>query len=378
MTAIPAPPPPGARRPGIPLGRLAGAPVHLQPSALLFAGLVALAYRPVVAAGHTTAAAYLIALVFVVLLFASVLLHELGHALVARRYGIGVRGITLELLGGYTELDRPAPRPGVDLAVAAAGPLVSLTLGGAGAALAAAVPGDGIVNTLLTQLAVSNLVVGLFNSLPGLPLDGGRVLAAAVWRFTGDRGRGVVAAGWVGRGVALVTAVTALLLFQLGFQSLFGLAFALLLVVTLWQGAGAAVRAVRGARAAAPGLAALAAPLAGVPAGTPLARAQDQLAASPRPDAVLAVLDPQDRVVAVVDDAAAAAVPPAHRGEVDVATVARALSTVPALPVTAAVADLREILESNPAALYLVTSGEDVCGVLRAAVLTDWLESQRK
>ncbi|HEX5741480.1 MAG TPA: site-2 protease family protein [Pilimelia sp.] len=113
-----------ARSGGIALGRLAGAPVRLQPSALIFAGLVALAYGPALsAAGDRSAVAgYLVAVSFVVLLFVSVLLHECGHALAARRCGVGVRGITLELLGGYTELDRPAPRPGVEVAVAAAGP----------------------------------------------------------------------------------------------------------------------------------------------------------------------------------------------------------------------------------------------------------------
>ncbi|GGK02010.1 peptidase M50 [Pilimelia anulata] len=383
MTAVPPPTAPGdARRPGIPLGRLAGAPVRLQPSALAFAGLVALAYGPVVtvSGGHDTGVGYVIAGCFVVLLFLSVLLHELGHALVARHHGIGVRGITLELLGGYTELDRPAPRPGVELSVAAAGPVVSLLLGAVASLVATLIPATGtnldIVDTVVGQVAASNLIVGVFNSLPGLPLDGGRMLAAALWRGTGDRRRGILVAGWIGRGLALATAVAALLLFQLGFHSFFGLAFALLLVMTLWQGAGQAIRAARGP--VGEGLAALAAPLATVPAGTSLADAQRQLADSGHPDAVLAVLDPEGRVSAIVDEAAAAAVPAERRPGLDVAAVARALSAMPALPDHLPPAELRRAVASNPAALYLVTSGEDVCGVLRAATLSDWLDSQRK
>ena len=120
------------RRPGLTVGRVFGVPLHLNASMLLLALVVTVAYarvRPPPARPRPSSAGYLIGFGFVVSLLGSVLLHELGHALTARRYGIGVRGITLELLGGYTEMDRDAPSPRVELLVSLAGPAVSAVLG---------------------------------------------------------------------------------------------------------------------------------------------------------------------------------------------------------------------------------------------------------
>ena len=136
-----------------------------------------------------------------VCLLGSVLLHELGHALTARRYGIGVRGITLELLGGYTEMDRDAPSPRVDLLVSLAGPAVSARARRwPRSPPPLALPDGTLADQLAFQLAVSNVIVAVFNSLPGLPLDGGRALRAAVWALTRDRHLGTEVAGWVGPG----------------------------------------------------------------------------------------------------------------------------------------------------------------------------------
>ncbi|WP_344172714.1 site-2 protease family protein [Pilimelia columellifera] len=362
------------------LGRVLGFPLRLRPSTLIFAALVTLAYGSVLARGpHAGATGYVVAFSFVVLLFVSVLLHELGHALTAKRCGIGVRGITLELLGGYTEMTRAAPTPGVDLLVSVAGPAVSLGLGVGASLTALALPDGGLVNELVLQLAVSNLIVAAFNSLPGLPLDGGRILAAVVWAVTGDRGRGVIIAGWTGRIVALATAVGALLLAQLGPTSPFGLAFALLVAMTLWHGAGRAIRAAQAQRQVGSlDLLSLARPLAPVPGAMSLADARQLLADSPDPSAVLAVVDDGDRVVAVVDDAAAAAVPAERLAFVTVAMVARDLAAIPALDAEDDAEQVLAAVRDNPAAQHLVTSGEDVLGVLRVADIARALESIRK
>jgi Zn-dependent protease len=237
-------PPADQRRPGIPLGRVFGVPVFLHASWLLLAVLVTVAYGQLVAERLTLppGPAYLVGFGFVLCLVLSVLLHELGHALTARRYGIRVRGITLELLGGYTEMEGDAPRPGVELVVSLAGPVVSAVLGLTAGAAALVLPVDTIVGQIAFQLAAANIIVAVFNALPGLPLDGGRALRAAVWAATGDRHRGTMVAGWTGRVVALVTLGGAALLYGLNLLTVIGFVFMSVVAFTLWQGATAAIR----------------------------------------------------------------------------------------------------------------------------------------
>ncbi|BAC08856.1 tll1304 [Thermosynechococcus vestitus BP-1] len=125
------------------------------------------------------------------LLFASVLLHELGHSLVARSQGITVRSITLFLFGGVAAIERESNTPGQAFQVAIAGPLVSFALFVLLQGVAVLLPGDYPLHELLLYLANINFVLGVFNLLPGLPLDGGQVLKAAVWKFTGNRFQGM-------------------------------------------------------------------------------------------------------------------------------------------------------------------------------------------
>ena len=242
--------PPRERGQGIPLGRLAGVPIYLAPSWLLLAVLITLTYgqylasrQPELPRGEGLA----ISFGFVVCLLVSVLLHELGHAVTSRRSGIGVRGIRLEMLGGYTEMEREAPRPGIELYVSLSGPVVSLVVGLLAAAAALVLPYGSIAATFAVQLALSNIVVAVFNALPGLPLDGGRALQALVWKVSGDANIGRRVAGWVGRVLALGTAAAALALFQAGVIALYGMVFTLLVAVTMWVGAGQAIRHARAA-----------------------------------------------------------------------------------------------------------------------------------
>src|SRR5687767_11167584 len=142
MEQQPPPRPRPARRTGLTVGRVFGVPLHLNTSMVLLALLVTVLYAVFARRqlGLSPLAGYLIGLGFVVSLLGSVLLHELGHALTARRYGIGVRGITLELLGGYTEMERDAPTPRADLVISLAGPAVSAVLGVAAVAATLALP----------------------------------------------------------------------------------------------------------------------------------------------------------------------------------------------------------------------------------------------
>ena len=126
--------------------------------------------------------------------FLSILAHEFGHALVARRYGVGTISIDLWALGGVAELDREAPTPRADGLIAVAGPTVSLAIGlvGLGA-------GYGLHSPILALIGVVNLGLAVFNMLPGAPLDGGRVLRAVRWSRTGDKYRAMRDAGQAGR-----------------------------------------------------------------------------------------------------------------------------------------------------------------------------------
>ena len=168
------------------------------------------------------ARAFGLAVVNALLLFASVLLHELGHAAVAIRNGVPIAGIDLFLFGGIARMRAEAPSAGVDFRIAAAGPLVTLVVAAACAALGLAVagsteafsravlfdeqPGLSSGARVLGFLTHVNALLLAFNLLPGLPLDGGRIFRAAAWKVTGDRMRATRAAARVGRGLALALA----------------------------------------------------------------------------------------------------------------------------------------------------------------------------
>lgn len=363
------------------MGRVCGVPLHLDTSMVLVALLVTVLYAVFARQrlGLSPLAGYLIGAGFVVSLLGSVLLHELGHALTARRYGIRVRGITLELLGGYTEMERDAPTPRIDLLVSLAGPAVSAVLGAAAVAATLALPDGTLAHQLAFQLAVSNVVVAVFNSLPGLPLDGGRALRAAIWSTTRDRHLATEIAGWVGRAVALGTAGAVTLLTVYGVLVPLALPLLLLVAVTLWRGAGQSIRIARMTRRfPLVDLARLARPLVGVPSGTPLAEAQRRRAEGAHPGAALAVTDASGRPVAVVDPARAAAVPAERRPWLAVDEVARAVTGLPALPLGLDGERVVEAVQTHPGAQYVVTSGEDVVGVLHIADLAQLLEPKRK
>lgn len=356
------------RRPGIPLGRVLGFPLYLRWSVLLLVGLVTVLSGQLIG--------YQVGFGFVVCLLGSVLLHELGHALTARRLGIGVRGITLEILGGYTEMDRDAPNPRAELLVSLAGPAVSLVLGLAGSAMAAVLP-DGAVRQVAILVAMANLIVAVFNALPGLPLDGGRALRAAVWAVTGSQQRGTVVAARCGQLVGAGTAAAAVWLYVAGLVSEFGLALMLLVAFSLWQGATVSARVARLSRLVPLiDVDRLARPIFSVPTGTPLAEAQRQAAAAGAVDSVLAVADSTGRLVALVHSGAVEAVPQARRPWVPVDSVARELAAIRSVPAGLRGADALRVLQSDPAGEFLVTTDDRVVGVLRAADVARMLRNR--
>jgi Zn-dependent protease len=333
--------------------------VYLSPAWFALAALLTLAYGRQAAGDGPTVLRYGLGAGFVLFLLGSVFLHELGHALVCRRYGIGVRAITLEVLGGHTEMDRDAPRPGVELAVSLAGPLTSFVLGGLLAGAARLLPPHTVGGRLLVQLAISNLVVAVFNALPGLPLDGGRALQALIWALTGDPHRGNRIAGWTGRLLAVGCAGAALAAYLSRQLSLPGAALVVLVGLTLEYGAGQAIwHGRRAARLSRLSAGALARPIFPVPTGMPLGEARRRAA-----DAALGVADDDGRLVALVHSSTAATAP--EDSAVD--TLAEDVTAERTISAGLRGADVLRAVQADPLGEYLVMSGQDVVGVLRAA-----------
>jgi Zn-dependent protease len=364
---------------GLRLGRILGVPVYLRASWLILAVAVVILYAPVAQTmlpQLSDIGAYSLAVGFVLCLLLSVLLHELGHAITARRFGIGVRSITLELLGGYTEMDTDSPHAKADFFVAASGPAVSGVLGLVALAFQIVLPNGSILDQLAFQLAWSNIIVAVFNALPGLPLDGGRALRAAVWAVTGNKNMGSLAAGWIGRLVAVGTLALGLLLTYLRGLSVFSLVFTMLVAWTLWQGASASILHGRlAAKLPRVNLRQLARPIFRVASGTPLAEANRRAVEAGQGNVDLAVTDAWGQVVALVHDQAAAAVPTERRPWVPVESVARALDPGRTLAADLSGEDVIRAVQANPAPTYLVVSGDDVLGVLRTSDLARLLNS---
>ncbi|WP_414542254.1 site-2 protease family protein [Nostoc sp. CCY0012] len=168
------------------IGSLFGIPLFLDPLWFVILGLATLNFG-VAYQEWGTAIAWSAGMVMALLLFASVLLHELGHSLAARSQGIKVNSITLFLFGGIAAIEEESKTPGKAFQVAIAGPLVSIALFLLLSLANNITPDASPISEMVTDLARINLVVALFNLIPGLPLDGGQVLKAALWKITGDR-----------------------------------------------------------------------------------------------------------------------------------------------------------------------------------------------
>ncbi|MBD2186072.1 site-2 protease family protein [Planktothrix sp. FACHB-1355] len=184
------------------VGNLFGIPFNVHPSWFLILGLVTWTYGNGLAAafpGLFGPLPWILGLVTGLLLFASVLAHELGHSFVAISQGIEVKSINLFLFGGLAQLEKESKTPAEAFWIAIAGPIVSLLLFGIFTAIGVGTHISGPVAAILGLLASINLALALFNLIPGLPLDGGNILKAAVWKVTGNPYKGIIFASRVGQ-----------------------------------------------------------------------------------------------------------------------------------------------------------------------------------
>jgi Zn-dependent protease len=191
-------------RGGLLIARVVGVPILLMPSWFVFAAYVVLAGQSVLREQVGSGPAYGVALAFVVLLLVSVVLHELAHCLVARAFDLPVRSITINLMAGLTEITEAPKTPAQEYAVAISGPLVSLFLTGTGVVAAQAFADGSVAALLLNGVAVLNGALAALNLLPGLPLDGGRVLRSALWHLGGDPDKATRISARAGMGIAIV------------------------------------------------------------------------------------------------------------------------------------------------------------------------------
>jgi Zn-dependent protease/CBS domain-containing protein len=190
-------------RHGIPIGRIFGISIDLDYSWFLIIGLLswllAVNYYPVEFRNWSTAEYWLMGLVTAVMLFVSVLIHELGHSIVAKHYGLSVPRITLFIFGGVSQIAAEPPSATSEFWIALVGPLVSFGLAALFWELEPLLLWSSPLFALAKYLALINLILGGFNLVPGFPLDGGRVFRSIIWKITGKYQRATVTAAVTGR-----------------------------------------------------------------------------------------------------------------------------------------------------------------------------------
>lgn len=352
------------------VGQIAGVDVLITMSWFFIAALIAVLMAPRVEAVEPGLGGwkYVAGFAFAVVLYLSVLLHEASHALMAQHYGHQVSSITLHFLGGATMIEGEARRPREEFWIAVVGPLTSIAVGLLAIPLWFITP-DGLLRMAVEGLAAANLIVGVMNLIPGLPLDGGRVLKSVVWGASGNVHRGTLAAGWGGR----ITAV-AVLFWPLCMNSVLGVeprfvdyVLSFVVALFLWTGATASMQSAR-LRRRLPSIVArnlarrTITVLEDLPVSEAVRRAQEASAGS------IVTVTTGEQPIGIVNETALLAVPEERRPWVSVSSVARSLEEGLSLPVSIVGEDLIKAITRKPAHEYLLTEEDgSIYGVLTTA-----------
>jgi len=356
---------------GIIIARPFGIPVYISPWWFLVSAVLVVWYSGTLQGTvHGAVPRYLVAVAFVVLLYLSVLVHELSHCLVAVKFGLPVRRILLYPLGGFSEIEQEPPTPGKEFLVSAAGPAMSLAIAGIGIGVNVLLALHGIARVLIDAVVLANVLVGFFNLLPGLPLDGGRVLRAGLWKLTGNSTRSTVLAAWAGRIIAV--GLAAVVLINPGGQFVFANGSGIWLIAVaafMWMSAGQALRSAR-IRERLPGLQARALARRAIPIPPNLPLAEAIRRADLAQARALVVVDHEAKPIAIVNEGAVIATPEQRRPWIDAGSLARTLDPDMILSADLSGMDLIEAVRKAPASEYLLVepSGQ-VYGVLATADL---------
>jgi Zn-dependent protease len=360
------------------VGRFFGVPVYFSPSWLIVAALITALYSSIVRSlvdRVATTTSYLAAFGFAVALALCVLAHELGHTAVSLALGKPVSRVVIFFLGGVSEIAGELERARDELLIALAGPVVSALLAGiAGAAFAFTVHGS-LAWALLLLLIWSNVIVAAFNLLPGLPLDGGRVLRALTWAVSGSASTGTRVAAWAGRAIAaLIVLGSTVILFE-GWGAYVWLVD-IVMALFIWNGATQSLRATSiSDRVDRLELSTLLRPGVLVHGDVSLAeavrRTRDRSAGG------IVITDSADRPQAIVMEARVREVPPERQPWTRVGEVARAIEPGLLLPESLRPAELLAAVRATPASEYLVVHPDgSLAGILAATDLAAMLGSR--
>ena len=338
------------------VGSLVGVPIRLSITTVVLVVVLAVALVPQIdqvrpGLGGT---AYVVGAAIGVTVYLAVLLHELAHAVAARRYGHRVDSITLSLIGGRTAVQGEAASPREELVTAIVGPLASLVVGGLALALRMSVE-TSLLSVALEVIVLANLVLGLLDLVPAPPMDGGRVVKAAGWRLTGSPRRGAVLAARCGQGVAVLVLVLTVLVVPVlqddlrTSDTVLGVAIALL----LWTMATSELTAARlRLEVGSVVLRDLVRRTLTVPPDLPLAEALRRSREAEAPGIV--TTDSSGRLLGVVSDTALAAVPAERQPWVPVSDVARAIGAEHRLPADVSGDELLGAINLSPVAEYVL------------------------
>lgn len=354
---------PAPRPPGMRVGHVRGAPIFVSPLAVVFAALVAsLLIDPIrdhltIAAtdGHVLVLSLLVSAGFLL----SLLAHEIGHALTAQRFGLHVRSVTLHGFAGFTEFEPEPATAAREFLIAFVGPAVNGVIGGLCFLGLLAVPDHGSVGAVLFFIGFTNAALFVFNLAPGLPLDGGRVVVAAVWAIGHDKLRGLRAGAYGGFVVAGALVVWGATKNSDGFGALYSYVLAGFVAFGAYQSLRSAKVRERLPGLSAGRLARRTLPVeAAVPLGEALRRAQEVGATA------VAVIDRDGTPVKIMNGASVDALPEHRRPWMAVDEVSRSIGPGMTLQAELEGEDLLAAVQRAPAAEYLVVQRGRPVGVL--------------
>ncbi len=359
----------GAGYGGLLLGRPFGVPIYISASWLLFVAFITVQFAPVVASAvpGIGTARFVVAAAFGVFLGVSVLAHEVAHCVLARRFGIPIERIQLSFLAGHSALAREPETPGRSAGVAFAGPATNLVIG-AGAFFAyRGLPGGSIGSVLTAGLSYSNLLVGVYNLLPGLPLDGGQLLRALLWRVTRSPRTGTVGAAWAGRVIAGSTAAFGLYLISTRRTDVeFSALWAMVIAAMLWVSSTQVLRQ-QALRDRLPGISARALSRSSISVSADLPLAEAVRRAQEAHAQGIVIVDDDGRPTGVVREAAVTAMPAPRRPWVTTGSVARHVSTSELINAAWSGEELLARLQQAAASEYVVVDPAGaIYGVLAA------------